>query len=555
MMMKLSLPVPMRLLSLLAVPLLLAALACGPAAPADQSGGITSPTAQERPPAQESAATPEGRTGAPPAPQASEPTPIPPPTLSIENEPTTPPTPPIGACYSYTINIYLDGGGPGPEDLEGMALCYERQLEHFLEFLEVLPGQPDFTDLQPVWREVQEKAAADPAVIEAQTKVLVCLAEEGYRNVDWGMLFPWQNLYSPKEYRAMLAGYSVAERALQRELAPLADECAGPSGYYWAQSEAWLAEVRRLVAEEPGKAQILQDTYILRSLEGLSPEYRGIAHFLTLKLNILRATPGAHYIEPVPTPFPTVDPNSQSDAPLNSDTPHPEGLAGCQNLSIFTSSVDDIKYYFWCSEASGDAVISQCRGIGTTQEERSCAEEYLADWKQYSHRLNFICTAISDTEVGRECFYQAADTSNKSEEEFRRLWPEIQAVEASNPAVAMAHQKVTQCLADKSFRNIDPKLLFQWQKYWAYFGDSTAFTTWLDGFTEKENALMEEIANPLEQCAIQEGFYAAQEAVWLVEVRRLIKEDPDKAQPLLDWKILEILEQPGVAPFLTNPDS
>ncbi len=537
-------------LSLLAVPLLLAALACGPAAPPMPEGSAELPAAQ--PPAQESAATPEGRTGAQPAPQASEPTPIPPPTLSIENEPTTPPTPPIGACYSYTINIYLDGGGPGPEDLEGMALCYERQLEHFLEFLEVLPGQPDFTDLQPVWREVQEKAAADPAVIEAQTKVLVCLAEEGYRNVDWGMLFPWQNLYSPKEYRAMLAGYSVAERALQRELAPLADKCAGPSGYYWAQSEAWLAEVRRLVAEEPGKAQILQDTYILMSLEGLSPEYRGIAHFLTLELNILRATPGAHYIEPVPTPFPTFDPNSQSDAPLNSDTPHPEGLAGCQNLSIFASdSQEMLSYDGWCLEATSEALVSLCQGVGDSLAEQACADQYLTNWKDYDIQLLLSCTTISKHEARQHCGLQAFITIGENRRGVRQVWPELQTAVAGNASVKAAYQKVIRCLADQSFNEINPKLLLYWQGHWTYFGDPAAGKAQLDNFTPEELALAEKVAIPSDQCAKQEGLYAAQDSAWLVEVRRLIKEDPDKAQPLLNWKILEILEQPGVAPFLT----
>ncbi len=102
MMLKLLLPVPIRLLSLLAVPLLLAALACGPAAPADQGGGIT------QPPAQESEATP---TPTPdsfiliPSPHratliASRPTPTPVPTMTPLPpgyiKPTDPPiTPPF----------------------------------------------------------------------------------------------------------------------------------------------------------------------------------------------------------------------------------------------------------------------------------------------------------------------------------------------------------------------------------------------------------------------------------------------------------------------------
>ena len=57
---------------------------------------------------------------------------------------------------------------------------------------------------------------------------------------------------------------------------------------------------------------------------------------------------------------------------------------------------------------------------------------------------------------------------------------------------------------------------------------------------------------PSDQCAKQVGLYEAQDAAWLAEVTKLAREDPAKAQPLLEWGILEILEQPGVAPFLTQ---
>ncbi len=75
MIMKLLLPVPIRLLSLLAVPLLLAALACGPAAPADQGGGITRPLTRDV--VQHRAAPDQSRGITPPAAQENAATPTP----------------------------------------------------------------------------------------------------------------------------------------------------------------------------------------------------------------------------------------------------------------------------------------------------------------------------------------------------------------------------------------------------------------------------------------------------------------------------------------------
>ena len=55
----------------------------------------------------------------------------------------------------------------------------------------------------------------------------------------------------------------------------------------------------------------------------------------------------------------------------------------------------------------------------------------------------------------------------------------------------------------------------------------------------------------INQCALDVGLYAAQDTKWLAEIQRLFVADPEKVRPLKDEGIIDILQQPGPAPFLT----
>ena len=112
-----------------------------------------------------------------------------------------------------------------------------------------------------------------------------------------------------------------------------------------------------------------------------------------------------------------------------------------------------------------------------------------------------------------------------------------------------AYQKVIECLADRSFENVDPDLLFHWQRHTT---DIEKAYLWREGLGPQKLAFMKQLEDPSIECAQEAGYDVAQDAAWLAEVRRLVKEEPGRAQVLVDHDLLGALESPGVAAFLTR---
>lgn len=517
-------------------------LACGPATqatPGEQPASQPAPQSTEPTPTDtpESTDTPEPATSEPtptptyaPAPTKSGPTPVP---LGTACDPA--------GGNLFTGNSYYKG----PENVESHLICYQLLIEN------VFGGdhKQELPSLWAFWSEMQQTVAQDQAVATAHKKILTCLAGQGHAEVKPEFLFFWQNFQSPEDYGAKLTGYTADERVILTKLARPADECAGPSGYYAAQSAAWRAEVKRLMdqaPEEPEKLKLIASSSIF-----FVTQRPGILHFLTLDGAIPlkgigdtpNATPHPDFPDPTPTPSPTSTPISS----------HPQELEGCRNLSLFDYDSQEFTYFEWCFDAMEKAVRSQCKRSGTAQEERACAEDYLEGWRDYQSRLVLACTPISSLDAARECMEQAITTLLESQQGVRQLWTEIQPAVSSNAEVEAAQQKVIRCLADQSYSDVAPKLLLTWQKKWIYFGDFDAAKAQRKSLTSEEQSFMDKLAEPLDQCAKNHGLYEAQDSAWLAEVRRLVKEDPAKAQPLLDWAILEILEQPGIAHFLIKP--
>ena len=134
--------------------------------------------------------------------------------------------------------------------------CYEDMMFAFHPAI-------DLAGIWELWPEIQGVVDQDPEVIKAHTRVLVCLAQDGYTDVDSRLLFYWQNFQSPEDYRTRLNQFSAADRAAMRELAQPTDGCAGPAGYYRAQAAAWRAEISRLESQEPEKFKPLADSDVL----------------------------------------------------------------------------------------------------------------------------------------------------------------------------------------------------------------------------------------------------------------------------------------------------
>ena len=344
-----------RRLLLMAVLILAAALACGPAAqertnssqPAQQSGdtkpfqdagGIpqsTPPPAQtdqdtpiqERNPSQLVSSS-SGSADDGPA-QAALPDPVP-------TKPGPTPVPTGDACDPTGGNMYTGNfHHKGPEDVDVHMMCYDLMFQAYYGW----PYNENLPDLLGLWAELQQAAAGDPEVAKAHEKVLACLAERGYDSVDPELLFFWQDFLIPEDYRARLTGYTAEERAMLRELARPADECAGPSGYYRAQSEAWRAEVNRIAHEELDK-ELQKARLLAASSIDFVVWKTGIPHFLTLD-GALPITRIGRAPNATPWPDPSAPASAAARSPVQpTDTPepsHPQGLADCHSYNDFAS--------------------------------------------------------------------------------------------------------------------------------------------------------------------------------------------------------------------------
>ena len=203
----------------------------------------------------------------------------------------------------------------------------------------------------------------------------------------------------------------------------------------------------------------------------------------------------------------------------------------------------------WCYEEFSKQVVSLCSGLATAKEEHDCGKEELSNVSDYFAREGvFQCDAVADFDYRQECYSQAVQGWAKHLTDLFEMWARVQGVVARDAAVATALMEVIICLESSGYEAINPELLFPWQ----IVEDPTVYDEREAGYTEAEKAMRLALWEPSDQCARQHGFYEAQNAAWLAEVERLAKEEPEAVKALLDAGLLEILQAPGVAAFLTT---
>ena len=461
-----------------------------------------------------------------------------------------PPAEPLSArndCYVIGYNLYINP----LTDVEDNVWCYRHQAEeYYVRWLATLPNAPSLDSVLGALRDVNQAVARAPDVAEGYTEVLVCLAGKGHPNVNVGLLFPWQDFLIPAEYETRMRGYTDAERSLRRELFALADDCAmGDSAYYHAQGEAWRAEVKRLRSSNSSKVKPLVDAFIVDVLElsGSDPNNALVPFFLTMEGGDINALSSSKAnIMPTPTTVPTPAPRAQAQ---QADQPPLDGVEGCKRLSVFSAASQFQEHSSWCTSELLKALETQCSVLASTDEQLSCADTYLADWQNPMMRIAYRCYAITDQDAALTCFQ--SDKLTKSFQSFNALYAETLPVISADTSVSAAHAKVLHCLSEQSFTSTPARLLFHWQTTVQYLGDPAAFDTWRNSLSESEYSLMNQLSEPTDACAKRHGLYAAQDAAWLAEIKRLIADEPDKAQPFLEWHLLEVFEAPGIAPFLT----
>ena len=251
---------------------------------------------------------------------------------------------------------------------------------------------------------------------------------------------------------------------------------------------------------------------------------------------------------PLPTPPPTLD--LRTPAPtLAPDTPHPDGLAGCLEMSIFVNTLSEYSDYMaWCDTQIVDRIIANCRGNGDSTAELNCAAKELENAREYNTRVGFTrCAAITDDTALQECGIESSDLISKHFHRLWDAWAKVRVVVNRDSEVVTTRKDVITCLEALGHEKVDVDLLFQWQR----FDNPDTFDQQEESYTREQKATRSELAEPADQCARQTGYYAAQDAAWTAEVERLYKEEPETAAPLRNEGILEILKGHEIAPFLT----
>lgn len=519
-------------LIIIALTLAIAAmLACGTAAPSDpiEPGGL-SIMPQE--------STPEPNENATPG-LSPEPTPLVVPTLTFRDH-----------CRAIGYLVFRDGTA----DLEDDVWCYSQQLRFYEEWLPNVPGNPQLADVQTAYALVQSAVNRRPEITTAHSKVVACLGQKGHANVNPALLFPWQNFVSADDYRASLEALTAQERETRRTLMAPTDECAasGETNYYHLQGVAWREEFKQLKSDDAAQVRPLELAFINDVIErwGPDPYLLPIPHFLTIDGGLVFEIMGSYANPtPQPTPFPTPwpVPASRREPPQ-----HPGGITGCRGLSIFTlTSVSDAQYVDWCFEEAKKLVETQCN-TGTAEERKTCADTQLLEWREYYVRAVFRCVSIEDSREAQECSHQGIALVAATRAAIAPAWTGIYGTVSNHESVQDARTKVLECLADANFPNPPATVLFDWQRYRRVFAEPGVRETWRDGLTESEQSLLVRIRQPTDQCARKHGFYTAQETQLIAEIERLKTAEPATVKPLLDWHLLAILQEDGIAPFLTG---
>ena len=123
------------------------------------------------------------------------------------------------------------------------------------------------TNLFKAWNKVRTTGNQEPKVVQAWAATIVCLADEGFRNVNQDILFPWQNFDLPEEYLAKEDALTDDDKELRETIVGPSQDCAKQERLFAAQDAAWTAELQRLNEAEPELVADLIREGLLEELE------------------------------------------------------------------------------------------------------------------------------------------------------------------------------------------------------------------------------------------------------------------------------------------------
>ena len=266
---------------------------------------------------------------------------------------------------------------------------------------------------------------------------------------------------------------------------------------------------------------------------------------------IEEATPTLFPTKPpalIPTHVPTKTPTPGPPPTLAPKPADPEGLEGCKSLGFFRDE-GSADYKGWCSEQLAERVLNTCEGKPTTEEQRECGENLAREYGSYTFRTSpYRCAAVVEEQARLECMKGAGEDFEKAIGGLFETWAKIAIGGNQDPEVARATKDTMTCLEEQGFKNIDPYLLFTWQR----IAPLQELKDREDRLSPEEKDLRERLLEPSRTCAKEHGLFLAQDEAWAAELRRLDKEEPATVTDVIREGLLEALEKPGIATIVSG---
>ena len=247
--------------------------------------------------------------------------------------------------------------------------------------------------------------------------------------------------------------------------------------------------------------------------------------------------------EPPPPVLPTYEPD-----PPKRDIPHPDGLAGCAGLNIFSSSHNEFsRHLSWCREAILRDVRDNCQGVGNTLQEKQCAYERLEGIEDYTMREYLSpCAAITNPGDYRQCYDEAIETVRVHSENLYSIWNDLISITSADPDVKTKYGDLNECVREAGHEPPDPNYHLPWQQI---DGSKLQPNRGPDA-AEEDRAAQIARAQVMNQCGLDTGFFMAQDTAWRSEIHNIFRETPERIRPLKEEGIIDLLNEPGPAPFL-----
>ena len=307
-----------------------------------------------------------------------------------------------------------------------------------------------------------------------------------------------------------------------------------------AQSEPAEPEPATLEPATPESTEPVKPT-----LEPATPEPATLEPATPEPTKPVKPTPG-----PEPTPRPTKPPLPEEVRPTRTPVPtHPEGLEGCKTVAMFVDDAD-LAYQGWCADQFMEHISDTCRTRDTTAAQRACGERIALEYNSMLFRYGAgKCAGIGPGgDAANECVLQASEDFNNVMNGLLEAWEKVRIAADQDPEVVKARDATVSCLEAQGFKNPNRDLLLPWQR-----GD-TPQESWdrEAALSQEDKDLRERLFEPSRECGKQEGLFAAQETAWAAELRRLEEEEPEVVADLIREGLLEALEKPGLATFMTG---